>query len=195
MSRLAVLLALTAATPTAWADEALAELIDRCAPQVHVSTLQAVIATESSGRPFAININGGHRLQRQPVSEEEAAVTARWLYDNGYNFDAGLAQINSKNFEWLGLTPETVFDPCTNISASQKVLTHDYAIAVAARGDTHPVLTALSRYNTGNNTRGFDNGYVGKVRRAAASQARKVATATAPAPTPALSTPSVKAAP
>jgi type IV secretion system protein VirB1 len=165
------------------ADDELATVIDECAPRVHASTMRAVIATESAGKPYAININGGARLQRQPVNEPEAVATARWLYDNGYNFDAGLAQINSKNFVWLKVTPETIFTPCVNLAAAESVLTHDYEIAAKNPGGAHPVLTALSRYNTGNSTRGFNNGYVGKVTANAARQARAAAALAAKAPT------------
>jgi hypothetical protein len=35
--------------------------------------------------------------------------------------DYGVAQINSGNLGWLGLTPQTVMEPCANILAAAKV--------------------------------------------------------------------------
>ena len=193
MTRTALALALLM-TFAAQADDELASVIDECAPRVHASTMRAVIATESAGKPYAININGGNRLQRQPVNEAEAVATARWLYDNGYNFDAGLAQINSKNFAWLKVTPETIFTPCVNLAAAESVLTHDYEIATKNPSGAHPVLTALSRYNTGNSTRGFNNGYVDKVKGNAARQARAAAALASKAPPDASPLPTIASA-
>ena len=174
---LALLLAATAVD----ADDRIAAVIAQCAPHVHPQTMGAVIRTESAGNPLAINVNGG-RLQRQPASREEAVATAAWLQARGYNFDAGLAQINSANYIWLGLTPESVFDPCANLGAAETVLLRDYESAVAANGKSDPVLTALSKYNTGHNTKGFSNGYVRKVQLAAAFEQGQTPTTVPPIP-------------
>lgn len=64
---------------------------------------------------------------------------------------------------WLGLTWETVFDPCTNIAALGRVLTANYNSASAGRDPQSALRVALSMYNTGSQTRGFRNGYVAKV--------------------------------
>jgi hypothetical protein len=45
--------------------------------------------------------------------------------ENG-TFDVGLAQINSSNFGWLGLTMETALDPCRNLAAGAAVLLARY---------------------------------------------------------------------
>src|SRR3546814_7647533 len=79
----------------------------------------------------------------------------------GASFDAGLMQINSANFARLGLTPETVFDPCTNLRAGAHVLTDNYRRASDA-GRADPLRAALSEYNSGSRTRGLTNGYVGR---------------------------------
>src|SRR3546814_1657563 len=75
-------------------------------------------------------------------------------------------QINSANFARLGLTPETVFDPCTNLRAGAHVLTDNYRRASDA-GRADPLRAALSEYNSGSRTRGLTNGYVGRVYAAA----------------------------
>lgn len=137
-------------------------LASQCAPTVAPETLYAVIATESQGNPFAIGINGGKRLERQPRNRGEAVATARMLLSQGANIDLGLGQINSTNLSWLQLSVEDAFEPCANIRAAAKVLSSNYKAALAA-GHEAPLGAALSAYNTGSMTKGYRNGYVVKV--------------------------------
>jgi len=136
-----------------------------CAPQVAPATMAAIVQTESNFRPLAININTkGVRLERQPANHGEAVATAKWLLGQGYNIDVGLAQVNSTNWKRYGLTPETAFDPCLNLSAGAQILHGNYQSASKKTNDEQTALrAALSAYNTGSFTRGFGNGYVGKV--------------------------------
>lgn len=132
-----------------------------CAPNVAPSTLQGIVDIESRGNPYAIGINGDTQLERQPASEAEAIAWARWLRAHGYNFDAGLGQINSTNWDRLGITAETVFQPCTNLRAAGQVLSENYQSALTANAPgSDALLAAVSAYNTGNFHRGFRNGYV-----------------------------------
>jgi type IV secretion system protein VirB1 len=143
---------------------AILTLASQCAPSVAPETVLAIIQTESSGEPFALNVNGG----RQPApqnSAADAAATARRFIAAGYSVDLGLGQINSRNMRWLGLTWETVFDPCTNVAALARVLTTNYHAAKPGRDPQTALRVALSMYNTGSQTRGFRNGYVAKVER------------------------------
>jgi hypothetical protein len=137
-------------------------LAAQCAPTVAPETIYAVVATESQGNPYAIGVNSGRRLDRQPQSKAEAVVTARSLLSQGANIDLGLGQINSANLSWLQLSVEAAFEPCANIRAAAKVLTSNYQAAVAA-GKEAPLGAALSAYNTGSMTKGYRNGYVAKV--------------------------------
>jgi type IV secretion system protein VirB1 len=139
-------------------------LAAQCAPDVHPTTLAAVVRAESAANPLAIGINGGARLPRQPSSKAEAVATAEWLMANGYNFDAGLGQVNVKNFGWLGLSVSDLFEPCSNLKAAARVLRDCYDRASLQFQAGQPALqAALSCYNTGNFSRGFANGYVHKV--------------------------------
>lgn len=141
---------------------ALLALASQCAPSVAPETVLAIIHTESSGEPFALNVNGG----RQPAKQSNAAdavATARRYVAAGYSVDLGLGQINSRNMRWLGLTWETVFDPCTNVAALARVLTTNYNAVKPGRDPQTALRVALSMYNTGSQTRGFRNGYVAKV--------------------------------
>lgn len=141
---------------------ALFALASQCAPTVAPETVLAIIQTESRGYPFALNVNGGRQPVRQ-TSAANAAATARRYVAAGYSVDLGLGQINSRNMRWLGLTWETVFDPCINIAALGKVMTSNYNAVKAGRDPQTALRLALSMYNTGSQSRGFRNGYVSKV--------------------------------
>lgn len=147
-----------------YAGATLLALAAQCAPNVAAQTVAAIIQTESSGAPFALNVNGGRQPTRQG-NAADAAATARRYVAAGYSVDLGLGQINSRNMRWLGLTWETVFDPCTNVAALGRVLTSNYNAVSAGRHPQTALRVALSMYNTGSLTRGFRNGYVAKVER------------------------------
>jgi type IV secretion system protein VirB1 len=140
-------------------------IIEECAPQVAPpSTIHALIRTESGFNPFAININGGKRLARQPTSRGEAAGWVRWLITRGYSVDLGLMQINSVHLRRFGLDAMTAFDSCLNLQAGARILSENYSRALKETDDSRAaLLKALSAYNTGDFQRGFRNGYVERV--------------------------------
>lgn len=139
-------------------------LAAECAPWVAPETMAAIVKTESQFKPFAININGGAKLERQPSSKVEAIVTARWLLNNNYNIDMGLGQINSANLKKTNLTVEDAFDQCKNLAASATILQWNYESASKSiSGEQAALQAAISAYNTGSFTKGFGNGYVSKV--------------------------------
>lgn len=149
------------------APELLLTLSLTCAPLVHPHTTLKLIKHESAGNPYAIGINGPYRLSPQPKSKAQAIATAKMLLAEGMSIDMGLTMINSKNLLHLGLTVESVFDPCTNLNAMQTVLTTAYNKAVKRQGQGQAALaSALSEYNTGNTSSGIRNGYVASVYRA-----------------------------
>ena len=141
---------------------AILALASQCAPSVAPETVLAIVRTESRGHPFALGVNGA----RQPAPSTNAvaaATTARRYIAAGYSVDLGLGQINSRNMGALGLTWETVFDPCTNIAALGQILTQNYNAVKPGRDPQSALRVALSLYNTGSTVRGFRNGYVAKV--------------------------------
>jgi type IV secretion system protein VirB1 len=166
---------------------ALLALASQCAPTVAPETVLAIIETESSGQPFALNVNGGRQPARQ-TNAVDAAATARRFVAAGYSVDLGLGQINSRNMRWLGLTWETVFDPCANVAALGRVLTSNYNAAKPGRDPQTALRVAFSMYNTGSQTRGFRNGYVAKVV-GNAGLANTTVTSAKTAPTVAVSAP------
>jgi type IV secretion system protein VirB1 len=145
-----------------------AMLAQQCAPTVAVQTIAAVVSHESRTNPFAIGINGGARISRQPESHQEAVETASKLLALGLSIDLGLAQINSANLPKLGLTVQQVFEPCTNLQAAETVLHWCYDPAAKRHGHGQRALQeALSCYNTGDFAKGLANGYVASIYRLA----------------------------
>ncbi|CAB3744871.1 lytic transglycosylase domain-containing protein [Achromobacter kerstersii] len=139
-------------------------LARQCAPDVHISTLSAVVRHESAFDPLAIGVNAKPHRSIRPKSRAEAVEAARDLMAKGIDFDVGYGQINVRNWKWLGVTPETIFDPCTNLASAQRVLVDCYKRAAKLHGAGQNALyAAFSCYNTGNLNDGFRNGYVGKV--------------------------------
>lgn len=144
-------------------------LLLACAPQVHTDTARALVSVESARNPWAIGVVGS-ALVRQPRHRAEALATARALQAAGWNFSVGLGQINVGNFERLGLTLESAFEPCSNLAAMQTVLSDCFDRArrpARARSAAPPAQAALrqalSCYYSGNFTTGFRHGYVRRV--------------------------------
>jgi type IV secretion system protein VirB1 len=126
-------------------------LAAQCAPNVAPETIAAIVQTESRGNELAIGVNGLGSKVAQPTSAK------------GYSVDLGLGQINSRNMKALGLTWDTVFEPCTNIAAAGAVISGNYHSVRAGLHPQRALRIALSMYNTGSQSRGFNNGYVGRV--------------------------------
>lgn len=139
------------------------KLATQCAPGVAPATITAIVQTESRGNDLAINVNGLGRKVAQPASVTKAIEVARFYVAKGYSVDLGLGQINSRNMKALGLTWETVFEPCTNIAAAGAVISGNYHSVSAGLHPQRALRIALSMYNTGSQSRGFSNGYVGRV--------------------------------
>jgi type IV secretion system protein VirB1 len=158
-------------------------LSEACAPSVAPQTLAAIAHVESRFDPLAIGVDGGPRPPRRPRSAAEAARRARTLIARGADIDLGLAQINSANLGWLGLSVEDAFDPCRNLAAAARVLQGGYRpLADTAQARQAALRIALSRYNTGDPRRGVHNGYVARVERAAAALSLTIPAAPVAAP-------------
>lgn len=138
-------------------------LAQQCAPVVAPATMAAVVRVESGFNPWAIGVVRG-RLQRQPASRDEAIATARALDAAGWNYSAGLAQVNRANWSRFGLTHETVFDPCRNLEAGAAILQGCFEQAKRTRAQAQDALRAgLSCYASGDFLTGYRTGYVQRV--------------------------------
>lgn len=148
---------------------AVLQVASECAPSVAPKTIAAIVTVESGLNPYAIGVNTGTPVEKQPTTERQAVAMAKALLARGANIDLGLAQINSKNLHWLRLSVEEAFDPCSNLRAAATVLETGFRSSKGKGSDGQAALQmALSAYNTGNHSRGFENGYVQKVLNSAA---------------------------
>lgn len=117
--------------------------------------MATLVQAESSGNPYAIAVVGMDLVQ-QPKTKEEAVATARSLITQGYSIAGGLGQVFSGNWKKLGLTEETVFEPCPNLKASASILGQCYSRASADQGEGQAALqAAFSCYYSNNFSRGF----------------------------------------
>jgi len=149
----------------------------RCLPMAPLSTLNAIVRVESGGNANAMDIDfpksllkqwrlpdGTLHLKRQPATPEEALAWLRYFEQHAISVDLGLMQVSTAEAERRGLAPETLLDPCNNLRAGWKILEEAYQTEVRTYGPGQTALQhALSRYNTGDTERGFDNGYVQRV--------------------------------
>lgn len=144
--------------------------LEQCSNKnAHPTVMLAIIKTESGGNPNAININKDSngrkaRIAAQPKNREQAIQWVNYLEKNGYNFDVGLAQVNSINIRKYGYRAQDALDVCTNLRMASDILKKNYSSALYKNGDQqYAIRMAISAYNTGNYRSGFSNGYVSKV--------------------------------
>ena len=149
----------------------------QCAPEAPLTTLSAIVHAESGGNLSAMQIDfpttllkrwhlpaGTLVLKRQPTNAQEALAWLRFFESYGIYVDLGLMQVSSYEAKRRKIDPETLLDPCTNLRAGWQILEDAYRIEVPTYGPGQTALQhALSRYNTGDTARGFDNGYVQRV--------------------------------
>lgn len=157
-------------------------LLHQCTPaNVAIDTMHRIVSVESARRPHAIGFRLIRRtrstvdgkvvlrkqiasLSGQPKTLDEAVAWAHYLRAQGYDFDAGIAQIHSTNFARYGLTIEAAFDPCRSIAVSGQILTECYTRALQRFRSPVPALkAAISCYQSGDFETGFGTGYVQKV--------------------------------
>ena len=123
-------------------------LLQQCAPRVAPVTMAAIVQTESSGWPWTINVNGLPDGSMRFSTRQAAIATATRYIRMGYRVDLGLAQVDSENLTWLGLSVTNVFNPCTNLEAAQRILVGAYRQAGA--DGTQSLNGAFQAYNSGN---------------------------------------------
>lgn len=155
----------------------IAALGRKCVPEAPLSTLNAIVHVESGGNQSAMQIDfpktllkrwhlpeGILALKRQPANAQEALAWLRYFEQHSISVDVGLMQVSTAEAHKRGLDPESLLDTCTNLRAGWRILEDAYRIEVRTYGPGQTALQhALSRYNTGDTGRGFDNGYVHRV--------------------------------
>lgn len=175
--RYLVSLALTAFASIACGED-LHALMARCVPEVHPTTMAAIVRVESTGNMFVLSDDGPGNLplsERRayfrsiyPSSLEEAAQITKGLIAQGHWVGIGLTQLSNRHLKRMGLSVEQALDPCTNLKGGGQVLMEYYTSAQKRFGNTQEALhAAISAYNSGNFESGIANGYVAKVIKAA----------------------------
>lgn len=124
-------------------------LLAECAPEVGRTTMAVIVQVESRGHPWALNDNTSG-IAYFLHDAHAAATTARLLLARGHRLALGLAQVSTLHLARFGLSPETAFDPCTNLHTGAAILKEFYTRAQARFGAGEEALRhALSAYNTG----------------------------------------------
>ena len=118
----------------------------QCASTVHPDTSLDIAKIESGFNPYAIGVVGQKR-GIFPNNINDALAHVNRLKAQGKNYSVGLMQINQSNFKSYNVTAKQLFDPCTNLSVYEKIITDCYM-----RGKT--LLRGLSCYYSGK----FDTG-------------------------------------
>jgi type IV secretion system protein VirB1 len=114
----------------------------QCAPTIHPDTSQDVARVESGFNPWAIGVVG-QKKGIFPHDLNDAIAHVNQLKAKGKNYSVGLMQINQSNFSRYRVTPEQLFNPCTNLTVFEKIMTDCYR-----RGGS--MTRALSCYYAGN---------------------------------------------
>jgi type IV secretion system protein VirB1 len=158
-------------------DADIVALRSRCLPAAPLTTLRAIVQAESNGNPNAMQIdlpkallrqwhlpNGTLRLKRQPSTQREALDWLDYLQRYAIFVDLGLMQVSTAQAQRRGLSPESLLEPCTNLRVGWQILEEAYRLETKTYGAGQKALQhAISRYNTGDSTRGIDNGYLARV--------------------------------
>lgn len=149
-------------------------LMQRCAPEIHPTTLGAIVRTESYGKAFVISDDGPANQpwavrktmlrSFNPASAQDAVALVEKLTGDGHIVGIGLTQINSRNLARLGLSVTSALEPCTNLRYGAKILLDFYQSAFKKyQNRDQALVAAISAYNTGDFENGVSNGYVQKV--------------------------------
>jgi type IV secretion system protein VirB1 len=155
------------------------ELGRNCIAETDRPLVTAIVQTESAFSPYALSLNYPERLARklgypagrvylknQPRTAEEARRWVEELETQGATLSVGLMQVNLES----GYSLDQLLDPCLNLRAGWTLFLQDYARAVGRIGlGQTALLMAISAYNTGSLSRGYQNGYVQSVLRNASA--------------------------
>ncbi len=134
----------------------LAAYLNTCAPSISADTMRAIVVVESRGFSYAINDNTGRTAycvpgaRIYPCSREQASVVAETLARRGHSIDVGLAQVNSGNFRYYGVTASELLNPCANLRVGSAILASAYLRSITQFPDRRQALRhAILAYNTG----------------------------------------------
>ncbi|MCE4226363.1 lytic transglycosylase domain-containing protein [Methylobacterium sp. C25] len=105
---------------------ALTTLIGECAPGQAAAPLVAIVREASGFEPLVLStIQSGHPLSVQAFSKDEAVALAMEMRVAGQHARLGLAGLDSRAVERLGLPVGDAFEPCTNLRVAARLLKDD----------------------------------------------------------------------
>ncbi len=99
---------------------------------VAAETLAGIVSLESRFEPFAIRINSGPPLSKQPSTKAEAIETATSLAAERQDIQLGLGGVGMEELRKMKLSISDAFDPCLNLRATATLLDGYYRLAVNA---------------------------------------------------------------
>lgn len=124
-----------------------ARLARACVPQATLETLHALAAVESAFNASALSINyparasrrlglgvGTLQLGRQPQSAQEALGWIQQIGPHGITVSVGLLQVNTEDGQRLGVEPQDLLDPCTNLRIGWRLFLAHYQRAAQVMG-------------------------------------------------------------
>ncbi len=115
---------------------ALNTLIERCAPPEAHAPLTAVIREASGGEPLVlVTVQNGRRLPVQASSLTEAVALATEMKLAGGPVRIGLAGLDTRDLDRLGVSLAQAFEPCGSIEAAAKLQAEGPARLRPTRGD------------------------------------------------------------
>ena len=106
-------------------------LVERCTPDAPAQPLAAIVREASGFEPLAIRADGDRPVALQGTSRADAIELATEFVIAGYRVRVGLAQIDTRDLDALGLTLADGFDPCINIQAAVQLVAADPARLMA----------------------------------------------------------------
>jgi type IV secretion system protein VirB1 len=128
-----------------------AQVVQQCSGPVAPGLMALIVAHESGGHPWAINVNGLSNGSMTFPNKPLAVATATHYIRLGYKVDMGLAQVDSENLGRLGLSISQAFSPCTNVKAGAAIFSGAWKGAQAhGFSGGNRLMAALSAYNSGN---------------------------------------------
>lgn len=144
-----------------------AQVVQECSGPVAPGLMALIVAHESGGHPWAINVNNLPNGSMVFQSKAAAVAAAAHYIRLGYKVDMGLSQVDSENLGKLGLNVRQVFSPCVNVKAGAAIFSGawDGAGVTGYTGGAR-LMAALSAYNSG--SYGGDWGYAKAVLRGTA---------------------------
>lgn len=105
---------------------ALTALIGQCAPGQAAAPLVAIVREASGFEPLVLStIQSGRPLSLQAFSKEEAVALAMEMRVAGQRSRLGLAGLDSRAVEKLGVPIGDVFEPCTNLRVAARLMKED----------------------------------------------------------------------